>query len=389
MDVLLYGLGRMTEKIEKIIRKEHRIIGYSDSYSKINLYKGKKFFLPEEIKNVGYDFIIITTGERKTAWQIQQELVNNYDIEKEKIIPFAVYAKSEIVENTMTELKDIDGIILGNSHAFYSILPKYLNGKFISLACPSQDIYHNYMAFQRYVSKECSGGGNNLKYIIFDLYDYNFFNSDVSLTKGLLSYMCWGGVIDKRNFDLNTHYAMEFEKELFNAHYMLAKLTEKDKQSMDMMFGTYENPILADMNYQMQNRWNYIKPDEPLQSDKFVADVVTKKFKSTILENIKILDKFIRAVKKINSNCKIIFTLIPRYITMEKVMSVTMKEWKQDFETILNDFQEKYEDVHFFNYKNRIEISGNNHFYGDICHMNALGGRCFTTMLSGDISKFD
>ena len=158
---------------------------------------------------------------------------------------------------------------------------------------------------------------------------------------------------------------------------------------MDLIFGTYENPILADMNYQMQNRWNYIKPDEPLQPDKFVADVVTKKFKNTILENIEILDKFIREAKKINSDCKIIFTLIPRYITMEKVMSVTMKEWEQDFETILNDFQEKYEDVHFFNYKNRIEISGNNHFYGDICHMNALGGRCFTTMLSGDIRKFD
>lgn len=156
MDILLYGLGRMTEKIEKIVCRNHTIIGYSDSFASIDFYNGKKFFQPKEIKNLNYDFIIITVSERKTAWQIQQDLINNYDVEKEKIIPFAIYAKSEIVENTMTALEDIDGIILGNSHAFHGILPEYLDGNFVNLACRSQDIYYNYKAFQRYVLR---GGG--------------------------------------------------------------------------------------------------------------------------------------------------------------------------------------------------------------------------------------
>lgn len=38
MKVLLYGLGRLTGQIEKLINKEHEIVGYTDSFSTLNVY---------------------------------------------------------------------------------------------------------------------------------------------------------------------------------------------------------------------------------------------------------------------------------------------------------------------------------------------------------------
>ena len=124
-------------------------------------------------------------------------LIEKYRIEEKKIIPFSIYAKSEIVENLTVTVNEVDGIILGNSHAYCGYITDYLDGRFINLACPSQGIYHNYKVFQRYCEKMTT----DLRYIVFDLYDYNFFNSDISLTKGLFDYIYWGGIKCKGNYD--------------------------------------------------------------------------------------------------------------------------------------------------------------------------------------------
>lgn len=44
MDILLYGLNEGTELVEKCLRSEHTIVGYSDSFSSISLWKGKPFY---------------------------------------------------------------------------------------------------------------------------------------------------------------------------------------------------------------------------------------------------------------------------------------------------------------------------------------------------------
>jgi len=191
MKVLIYGIGRFTESIEKLIDRGHEIIGYTDSFCKLNKYCGKTFYKLDAIRNVNFDYIIITVQERKTAWEIRQKLVNDYNIDGRKIIPFSIYAKNGIVENELNT-KEVQGIILGNSHAYHGYLPDCLDEDFVNLSCPSQGIYHNYKAFSIY-SNDNMSILKRLKYIVFDLYDYNYFNSDISLTRGLFSYIGWGG----------------------------------------------------------------------------------------------------------------------------------------------------------------------------------------------------
>lgn len=44
MDIIIYGLCATTDYVENRILKEHNIVGYTDSYAKISIYKGKPFY---------------------------------------------------------------------------------------------------------------------------------------------------------------------------------------------------------------------------------------------------------------------------------------------------------------------------------------------------------
>lgn len=390
MKVLLYGIGKLTDKIEKLLHKDHEVIGYMDSFTLLNSYHGKKFYKLDEINEVCFDYVIITVWERHTAWKIKQVLVDNYGIDDRKIIPYSVYARNEIVENIDVNKQDICGVILGNSHAYHAYLPDYLDGEFINVACPNQDIYYNYKVLEKYL-RNCKNTAEKLKYVIFDLYDYNFFNSDISLAKALLSYIEVGGVADKHNFDSNIHYNRNFEDELFMEKCMLSELGHEQRNIMELLFGYHINPIVIEEIYNnVYNRWNYIKPNEPLPAEKFISDIVTRRFEKTILENIQIMEKFVGQVQKIDSECKIILTLLPRYITMEKTLSAFMRKWKSDFEDIVRNLQVNSGDmVYFLNYKNQINISGNNRLYTDINHLNTIGGRCMSSILNEDIKRIE
>lgn len=196
-----------------------------------------------------------------------------------------------------------------------------------------------------------------------------------------------GGVKCKGNYDRNVHYYRSFEEELFQKYYMVTELQQDDSKSMDLLFGKYVNPMVIEKTNQDVNyNWNIIKKDAPLPVDKFLEDVVLKRFDSTIEENIEIMERFIQLVREKSSNCKVIFTLLPRYITMEKILGSYMKTWINSFESIVRSLQEVY-GVYFINYKNRIDISGNNSFFWDVSHLNTIGGRCMTSILNEDLQN--
>lgn len=41
MKIIIYGIGRYTDKIAELIKKTHKIVAYTDSFSKIKTYGGK------------------------------------------------------------------------------------------------------------------------------------------------------------------------------------------------------------------------------------------------------------------------------------------------------------------------------------------------------------
>ena len=73
--------------------------------------------------------------------------------------------------------RTIDGLIFGISHGRMGIDENYLPGNVINLSCSSQDIYFNFRTLYNVIKKYPEKLAN-VKYLIFDMFDYTYFNYD-------------------------------------------------------------------------------------------------------------------------------------------------------------------------------------------------------------------
>lgn len=367
--------------MESRIKEEHEIIGYMDSYARIKIYKGKSFFELSNIKNILFDYLIITVSDRRTAWNIQELLINDYGVPDEKVIPFWVYVKRELwnIKMKKCDLKQIKGLIFGNSHAICGFLEEELFFPCVNLAVTSQDLYYSYRVFHNCM--EVYGDGlTNLEYVIIDLYDYIEFNIDLSLTSNCLDYIYNGGIQDKHNFGCNKNFRDSMEKELFKRYGV--KIKGKKIQIMETIFDNLD----AEFDYVPNIRWRHIERDIPLPANLIIGSGIRKRFEKTIQENLNIIEKFINEIRIKNPKMKIVFTLIPKYISIEKAVEPVIYTWKKEFLQVVADLQNRY-GIYFFNYKACACISENHMFYYDIGHLNTVGARAMTAILNEDLKQ--
>lgn len=215
MDIIIYGLCATTDYVEDRILKEHNVVGYTDSYAEISIYKGKPFYRLKDIDKVQFDCCVIVLENRKIAWQVRETLINEIGIDEQRVIPFFIYAESECFRIHMRECGyDTQGLILGNPHVFYGILTDYLSMPAMKLAASSQDIFQSYKtitsSIETYRDKL-----ENLKWVLVDLYDYNELNYDLSLSSVMFSNLALGGVMEEHNFRANKMYSLPFAEEVF------------------------------------------------------------------------------------------------------------------------------------------------------------------------------
>lgn len=379
MKIVLYGLGQGLDFVSKKIKKEHEIIGYMDSYSQIAVFRERPFYKLENISQVSFDYIVITIQNRESAWEVYEMLIHTYKVSEDHIIPFFLCANYELhdIKMRQCDLKKIEGLIFGNSHAKCGFLEEELTIPFLNLAVDGQDIYYNYRIFQQCIA----GNGERLKklqYIIIDLYDYNYFNIDISMSNFAMDYICWGGYFDEHNFKKNIKFQKSFHEELFERFCLF-------KGNFDI-FDVFEDIDIQQAGSCPSSRWKHIaQKGNLLTFGPIIGSPALKRSEDTIRENIALMDTFLKEVREFNANIKIIFTLIPRYIEMEQATQIVMEKlWKKEFGNIINNFCDKY-DVLFWNYKERQEISKNYMFYYDVEHLNTIGGRALTAILNQDL----
>ena len=383
MKILLYGIGGGLENIESRIKSEHKILGYTDSYAQIESYRGRNFFKLGSLKSLDFDYIVITVKNCKTAWDIQNKLVNDYKIPLEKIIPFWVYAERESWKFKMEtyDLEGMKGIILGNSYALFGFLEEELELPFINLSMPSQDLFYSYQIYNRCM-KEYGKRLNNLEYIILDLYDYIFFNIDISLGYHFFDYFYYGGLYEPNNFEKNKNFSESLKDELFHTFGIILEKEDSKRKVLNKIFSNNNiQPIITP-----NNLWTHIEKDTLLAPDWIIGSSIRKRYESTIKENMDIMTHFIESIREKNKNMKIIFTLIPKYITMEKATEPFMKEWKEEFYYVIEYLCDKYQAL-FWSYKQCREISENPMFYWDARHLNTVGGRAMTAILNKGLQK--
>lgn len=218
--------------------------------------------------------------------------------------------------------------------------------------------------------------------MLIDLYDYNYLNYDTSLSSEMFNYICSNGIIEEHNFRYNENFNLyggnSFEQQLLE-RIGISNNSTKCKV-LESIFAVNEG-VIAKSNTEIYRNRSCIGKNVPLIEEKILGSLVCKRFERTIKENKRLLSEFIKDIKTFYPRAQVIFTLIPRYITMEQVNEVFMAEWKKELYEFVTELKEKYHTL-FFDMKTNRSISGNPFFYQDICHLNTVGGISLTSILN-------
>lgn len=206
------------------------------------------------------------------------------------------------------------------------------------------------------------------------------FNIDTSQLSVALNYIRHGGMLIEHNYMHNKNGNGNFVEDCKNE---LGILVEKNKDLISKIFiNDYDE-------FQFSNeQWWHIENSERITWEELSGDPLYNIYDATIQENKTVLNAVLNKVVKINPDIKIVFTLIPRYKTMEEIQRemVVMKRWKKYFEKYVAQLCQKYNAI-FLNYKHETKISENHMFYGDPAHLNTSGAMALTSILNQDLKR--
>jgi hypothetical protein len=279
---------------------------------------------------------------------------------------------------------DFDGMILGISHAEVGIIPERLAvGKFINLSISSQDLYSDYRIF-KYCCERYSDDMKRLKTVIIDMYDYSYFNYDVSMASIYPTYIYQGGYREeKHNWDNNKLRGdMDFDGLLayLNARRK-SRITEEQLNVWSLIADKDESfhPDTFMYSTRDQEYRGKVVNDEDVNS--FVlGKYVQKEYEETIRENKKIFAEFLELIYSLNPDMRVYLVLIPRYEGVKVAETILREKWKTIFYDIVEEQKSKYpfELLDFVG----SEIAGNKKWYYDAAHFNCYGAMCFTDLLN-------
>ncbi len=395
MRIIIYGLNYSGIFLEQIKGKNTEIIGYTDSFTRISSFNGKKFYCLEELPHAEFDYIVLVVQNRNVSDDITNNLVHKYGIARHKIVNIHALLAETKVDRVMGAVRGkLDGLVLGISHAVVGINPTLLEGNWRNLATNHEDIYYHYQVLKRCVEKYPKAT-ENLSSIIIDMYDYIFFNYDLSLTGNICHYWSVGGIWDDmHNFDKNALFNCSQDEAMKDKGYFLPDknmqlLAEKifDRTLLNNRLSEFYKyhgyALQGSKGYPEESQCRNILPQKvEIEVGKYF-NIDTKKHTATIEENEYILNETFRLIKQINPNMKVYLILIPRFYETEEMMQriKPYMDFKEDFEATISKFNKSY-NFQYWDMKNMEGISRNRYFYNDPGHLNYYGGLAFTSVIN-------
>lgn len=300
------------------------------------------------------------------------ELTDYFDFNKvhKSLVPFN-HVDRAMLKKSGTRL---DGIILGISHGKMGINSDYFpeGHNFVNLAFDSQDIYYNYKVLE-YLIKNYPQEIVSAKHVIIDMFDYTYFNYDISLARHALVYYDAAGCFwGPHHFDENKAFEYEFDviKESIDLKHSI-DVSDEEKIIWDTWFGHY---------YELE-KYDSLKAPQSLaictqdMVDKFgYGDIVPNTFPNTLAENRKLFEQLLDLILAINPQMSIHLVLLPRSPEVEKkeLANEYIQTWKEFFYKEIMYFNERYS-FDFWDLKgeNTLGLTMNDYF--DAVHLNLFG----------------
>lgn len=391
MRCIIYGLSTCRQQLEVYLKDDIEIVGYSDSFANHKFYNGKKFYKPNELKNVKFDKVIIAINKIVDCIEVEKSLTE-IGINKSKIITIYRFLKyiyelknnSSLIDKTFTKSESkVEGMVFGLSYGAMAIVPKYLNFNCYNFCRGSQDLYYT-LAQIKYIKEKYKNKISDLKYIILDMYTYTYFNYDVSLTKNSFDFIYYNGFDDDtHNLSKNINYSDEI------VNTVTLELTSKEKDTFEKVFKKDLIIRKDDRYYYNEEEISNIIDEEEINryyiSPLGHSSIEGNLFSETETENIKIFEEILKEISDINSNIKIYLVLIPRYKLKEEKMEKIESRWKNRFYDVINNARKKYK-FDILDMKKIEKISGVRENYSDLEHLNYNGAVKFSKMLCDSIN---
>ncbi len=273
-----------------------------------------------------------------------------------------------------------EGIILGISHALAGIKTKYMKSSWLNLAMWSQDIFYNKCVL-RYMLEKYRPRFDKLKYIVFDMFDYSYFNYDTSMSLNIPTYIENGGYSDNpHHYAENSNFADEYDWESFVEGIRLLKLQDISDDNLDV-WDTYFKDYHSITGFtDIEDKCiTEFASDERLKYQ--YGGLMRHAFSSTVQENIQLFDELLTVIESFNPEIKVYLIVMPRYYGVYETdqNDSDVMTWKERFYNII----EKLGDSHDFELIdfNGCDMSINRKNYMEAGHFNVFGAYRFTKLL--------
>ena len=218
-----------------------------------------------------------------------------------------------------------------------------------------------------------------VKYIIFDMFDYTYFNFDTILTNECQNYLLTNGFFCENR--PNYHHTQSVDD--INRCLTDVFALRSDTSALEHFLALFPSIHCPDV-YEYHNEYRTLmRPDTVLHQDAIAtylspstpvfSSIQRHVYEPTISFQIANFAEFLRLVYCINPNIKVIGILLPKYHVVEETELTVNQLWKPYFENVVSSFQEKYTNFMFYDLKNLVDISHNPDFYQDLTHLNFEG----------------
>lgn len=345
-----------------------------------------------ELESVGTDDIVIIgirdSGIRGFVRRLLGELLGvtkviDFYLVYEALLPFMK------VDRVMTDpdYHEYRGVILGLSHAEVGIIQDLLKVPMANLAVSSQDLFYNF-ATLKYVIEKYSDRFRKMEYLILDMYNYNYFNFDVSLSKFATEY--WlrnNGLFEEHNYSHNTNFENNFSE---IKHHFISKhfngITEDYVELWNTIFDINKNRQLRSRHYKtcidIYKRCQCLNK-EILDNFDYYPSVVMKRFDDTVDENIVIFNSLMEYANELNPDIKIYVMLMPISKKAWERGRSQYQEWKPEFERIIRNSEECFRFTYFDWLQS--DLSFKDVYWQDTEHLNYYGAICFSKYLNNQL----
>ena len=279
-----------------------------------------------------------------------------------------------------------DGIILGISHGETGIIAdRFTPGHFLNLAVSSSDIYSNYKTLE--LCCDCYGDRiRALKHLIFEIYDYSYFNYDVSMSSRYPAFLLWGGYDkDEHNLSKNPGYTMSF-KELMDGinRSRYEGISQTSMEVWKMIRSDYVPGERYEERF-IEPRLRFEVVDDEKNSRFKIGSYASKEFSETIRENTEYFKKMLELAYGINDSMNIHVLVMPRFAGAYNIEKDMLSMWKDPFYATIKELQQAFPFT-FTDFVGSDFSKEPRHFY-DAEHLNIYGAIKFSDMLNEMIRK--